>query len=85
MQVRTGHTDGQEQTCPLVIKWIFEPYLPPVHRIRACQLPPFKARMFTESIVQRVQANSPREPNSSRSKRWSLAHTRVSDHSLNRR
>lgn len=41
--------------------------------------------MFTESITQRDQFNSPRAPSSSRTRRWSLAHTRDFDHSVKRR
>jgi hypothetical protein len=59
--------------------------LAPIHRIRTCQLPLFNARMFTESIAQRDESESPREPSSSRTRRWSLAHTRALDHSVNRR
>ncbi len=41
--------------------------------------------MFTESTAQRDQSNSPREPSSSSTKRWSLAHTLALDHSEKRR
>ena len=59
--------------------------LAPVHRIRTCQVPLFKARMFTESMAQRDQSSSPRDPSSSSTRRWSLAHTRALDHSEKRR
>ncbi len=68
-----------------VIRWIFEPYLPPVGGIWTCQVPLLRARMFTESIAHRDQSRSPRAPSSSRTRRWSLAHTRALDHSENRR
>ncbi len=41
--------------------------------------------MFTESIAQRDQSNSPRAPSSSRTKRWSFAHTLAFVHSEKRR
>lgn len=41
--------------------------------------------MFTESIAQRAQSNSPRKPGSSRTRRWSLVHTRAFVHAVNRR
>ncbi len=41
--------------------------------------------MVTESSVHRDQSSSPREPSSSRTRRWSLAHTRALVHSVNRR
>lgn len=54
-------------------------------RIRSRQPPPLRARTLTESIAHRDQSSSPREPSSSRTRRWSLAHTPASDHSQNRR
>ncbi len=41
--------------------------------------------MFTESIAQRDQSRSPREPSSSRISRCSFAQTRAADHSVKRR
>lgn len=41
--------------------------------------------MRTESIAHRDQSNSLRDPGSSRTRRWSSAHTLASDHSVNRR
>lgn len=41
--------------------------------------------MFTESIAHRDQSSPPRAPSSSRTRRWSLAHTLALDHSENRR
>ncbi len=41
--------------------------------------------MFTESIAQRDQSNSPREPSSSRMRRCSFAQTRAAVHSVYRR
>ncbi len=52
-----------------------------VARVRAT----FKARMFTESIAHRDQSNSPQEPSSSTTGRWSLAHTVAVVHSVKRR
>lgn len=47
--------------------------------------PPLRARMFTESIAQLDQSNAPREPSSSRTRRWSLAHALAFVHSAKRR
>lgn len=58
--------DGQGQTRPLSDQMDLRSVLAPVDRIRACQVPLFRARMFTESIAQRDQSSSPREPSSSR-------------------
>jgi len=85
VQVRAGDADGEGQTGPLRDQVDLRPLLAPVYRIRTCQLPPFRARMFTESIAQRDQSSLPRAPSSSRTRRWSLAHTRALLHSLNRR
>lgn len=41
--------------------------------------------MFTESIAQLDQSNAPREPSSSRTRRWSLAHALAFVHSAKRR
>lgn len=67
-----------------VIKWISSPSCRD-QQIRARQLPPFRARMFTESMAQRDQSRSPRAPSSSSTRRWSLPHTLALLHSVNRR
>ncbi len=41
--------------------------------------------MFAESTAHRDQSNSPRAPSSSRTTRWSLAHTLALLHSVKRR
>lgn len=41
--------------------------------------------MFTESIAHLDQSSSPRAPSSSRTRRWSSAHTRAAVHSENLR
>ncbi len=42
-----------------VIKWIFEPFLPAIYGIRTRQIPPFIARMFTESIAHETSPARP--------------------------
>lgn len=49
------------------------------------KLPPLRARTLTESTAHRDQSSSPRAASSSRTRRWSLAQTRASVHSVNRR
>ncbi|MGW1025736.1 sigma-70 family RNA polymerase sigma factor [Streptomyces sp. NPDC002577] len=80
-----GDSDGDGQTGPLGDQMDLRPVLAPVDRIRTCQVPLFRARMFTESIAQRDQSNSPRAPSSSSTTRWSLAHTLAFVHSEKRR
>ncbi|OIJ91753.1 hypothetical protein BIV25_28730 [Streptomyces sp. MUSC 14] len=62
------------------MRGIFHPFLAAVGRIRSRQLPPLRARTLTESIAHHDQSSSPREPSSSRTRRWSLAHTLARDH-----
>ncbi len=85
VEVRAGDPDRDRQTGPLSDRMDLRAFLAPVHRIRTCQLPPFRARMFTESIAQRDQSSAPREPSSSRMMRCSLAQTRAVLHSVKRR
>ncbi len=85
VQVGARDCDGQGQTGPLVDQVDLRAVLTPIDRIRTCQIPLFKALMFTESIAQRDQSSSPRAPSSSRTGRWSLARTRALLHSENRR
>jgi hypothetical protein len=75
VNVSAGYPDGDGQTGPLGDQMDLRPVLAPVHRIRACRVPLFRARMYTESIAHLDQSRSPREPSSSRTRRWSLAHT----------
>jgi lipoprotein-anchoring transpeptidase ErfK/SrfK len=50
---KTGRTKVETVTADEVD---LRPVLAPVDRIRTCQVPLFMARMFTESIAQRVQS-----------------------------
>lgn len=84
VQVRPRDCDGEGQTGPLGDQVDLRPVLAPVDRIRTCQVPLFRARMFTESIAQRDQSSSPRAPSSSRTRRCSLAHTLAFVHSEKR-
>ncbi|EST18415.1 hypothetical protein M878_44675 [Streptomyces roseochromogenus subsp. oscitans DS 12.976] len=68
-----------------LIKWIFEPYLPRSTGFGPANSPLFRARTFTESITRRDRSRSPRESNSSRTRRWSFGQTWAFDHSVNRR
>lgn len=83
--VRSRDPDGDGQTGAFSDQVDLRPFLAPVDRIRACQVPPFRARMFTESIAHRLQSSSPRAPSSSSTRRCSFAHTRALVHSVNRR
>ena len=85
VNVGTGDAHRQGQTGPLGDQVDLRAVLAPVDRIRARQLPFFRARMFTGSIAQRDQSKSPRDPSSSRTRRCSLGHTRAFVHSVNRR
>lgn len=85
MQVGPGNADGDRQTGAFRNQVDLRAVLAPVDRIRTCQVPLFRARMFTESIAHRDQSSSPRAPCSSRTRRWSLAHTLAFDHCENRR
>ena len=85
VEVGPGDADGDGQTRPFRDQVDLRAVLAPVDRIRARQVPLFRARMFTESIALRDQSSSPRAPSSSRTRRWSLAHTLAFDHSENRR
>ena len=59
--------------------------LAPIDRIRTRQIPPLRARVFTESTAHRDQSSSPREPSSSKTRRCSFAQTRDRLHSVKRR
>jgi hypothetical protein len=85
VQVRSRDPDGYGQAEPLGDQVDFRAVLAPIDRIRTCQVPLFMALMFTESIAQRLQSSPPRAPSSSRTRRWSFAHTRLLLHSANRR
>jgi hypothetical protein len=73
-----------------VIKWIFDPHLPRSTGFGPVSSPFFKARMFTESIAQRDQSNSPREPprdamGSARCCAGGAVHCEALRHCINRR
>jgi hypothetical protein len=85
VDVGAGDADGQGQTGPLGDQMDLRAVLAPVDRIRTCQVPLFKARMFTESIAHWDQPRPQQEPSLSRIRRCSLAHTRTFAHSENRR
>jgi hypothetical protein len=59
VQVGAGDAQRQGQTGALGDEVDLRALLAPIYRIRTRQLPPFSARMFTESIAQRDQSSSP--------------------------
>lgn len=75
VHVRAGDAQRQRHAVPVGDEVDFRSALATVGRIRSGQRPPFAARALTESIAHRDQSNSPRAPSSSRTTRWSLAHT----------
>src|SRR5689334_24934734 len=77
VEIRPRDPDGYRQTRSFGDQVDLRAVLAPIDRIRTCQVPLFRARMFTESIAQRLQSSSPRAPSSSRTKRWSLAQPRA--------
>ena len=85
--VQVGRRDANRQGQAVAVddEVDFRSALATVGRIRSRQRPPLRARTLTESIAHRDQSSSPREPSSSRTRRWSLAHTLASDHSVKRR
>lgn len=85
MEVGSRDADRQGQALAIDDEVDFRSLLTAVGRIRSRQLPPLRARTLTESIAHRDQSSPPRTSSSSRTRRWSLAHTRASVHSVNRR
>lgn len=68
---------GQNYAAPKAIR----PYLPRPTGFGSVSSPFFRGRLFTESRAQRDQSTSPRDPSSSRTRRWGFAHTLAFDHS----
>lgn len=60
VEVRPGDSDGQGQTGPLGDQVDLRPESACVDRIRTCQIPLYRARMFTGSVAQRDRSSSPR-------------------------
>jgi len=69
VEVGARNPDRDRQPGPFSDQVDLRAVLAAIHRIRACQVPFFRARMFTESIAHRDQSNSPREPSSSGTRR----------------
>ena len=85
VEVGPGDRNRKGQTGTFGEQMDLRTVLAPIYRIRTCQIPFFRARMFTESTAQRDQSSLPRAPSSSRTRRYSLAHTRAAVHSVKRR
>jgi hypothetical protein len=77
--------DGQGQIRLVGDQVDLRPLLALIDRIGTRQVPPLRARMFTEPIAYRDQSSSPREPSPSNASRRSLAQTRAWVHSVKRR